>query len=104
MSAGRLRALLPSGCFAVVSLAGELGVALLAERGHALDQVGRRRGERLEMRFELERAREIGFERGVEQSLREAERPGRSRGERARERDGLFEQDLGRFDALVCQT
>ena len=56
------------------SCAGEVGVALLAERRHPFAQVGRRGRERLEVAFELERVGEVGLEAGVEQPLREAER------------------------------
>ena len=52
--------------------AGELRVALLAERGHALDEVARSRRERLVRAFELEQRREVGLEARVEQALREA--------------------------------
>src|SRR5690349_365414 len=55
------------------SSAVESRVALLAERGHAFHEVGRRGREGLEVAFELERMREVGFEGRVQQTLREAQ-------------------------------
>ena len=54
-------------------------VALLRERGHAFDEVGRRRGQRLEVTFELERVGEAVLEGRVQQPLREAEGARRTR-------------------------
>ena len=58
---------------------------LLAEGGHALDEVGRRGGERLVRALELERGGEVGLEARVEELLRQAERTGRAGGESGRE-------------------
>src|SRR5207244_1916606 len=86
------------------SLAGELRVALFAKGGHALDQIGRRRGEGLEVRLELEGARQIGFERCVQQSLRESEGTRRSVGQRVCYGDRVGQQPVGIVDAAVCEA
>ena len=55
------------------SRAGEPGVALLAERGHAFGKVGRARCERLEVALEFERFCERRLERRVQQPFRQPE-------------------------------
>ena len=82
---------------------GEVGAASFLEGGHALDEVARGRRERLVRALEVEGVGEVGLEARVEEALREAQRPRRSRGEPHRERVRL-RREVVRRDAAVRQA